>query len=153
MNILNLVKYKTKSQIFNACCKLATHISAPKRLFNYHWTKYLYLQKLLTLLELRYMSLKYDKSLIFDPIFFKRICSKFLHLSFHSVLLTFVISLLRFCNIQNFMTEFWILCNFGKFELIIQKRWRWTKMSISELPIFLQERRTFDCLQKIKLRR
>jgi hypothetical protein len=38
-------------------------------------------------------------------------------------------------GIENFMAKFWTLSNFINYRLIIQKRCRKTKKSISELPI------------------
>ncbi len=113
MNILNLVKYKTKSQIFNACCKLATHISAPKRLYNYYWTKYLYLQKLLTLLELRYLLLKCDKFL-YLILFFQKNRFK---------IFTFVISFC-FANFYNFSTSLLLYSKFHNRILNSPQFWK-----------------------------
>ncbi len=50
-------------------------------------------------------------------------------------MLNFVISRFCFCAIQNFTAEFQTLLNFRKFRLIIRKRWREARKSISQLPV------------------
>ncbi len=57
-------KFTHEGQTLEVCCISATRISAPKKLFNNYWTKYLLLlyYKLSTTLELRHVSLRYGKN-------------------------------------------------------------------------------------------
>ncbi len=55
-----------QGQIFDACRISATRVSAPERCFIYYWRKCLYLIQLSIFLQLRQVSLRYDKRQKFD---------------------------------------------------------------------------------------
>ncbi len=72
-HLLNLISFSIEilGQIFDVCRISVTRVSAPERCFIYYWRKCLYLIQLSNFLELRQVSLRYDKRPKFGLLFFK----------------------------------------------------------------------------------